>query len=132
MWQRRIERIENWESDGSFLFLWTSPLEFLITSVIWILLHHPRVFLPNDKSEDKFNHKHLSDYLKFIYKLTQQFNISSALACSCFVLIWSLVGKCWENYLEKHLELKLLICFVLDPHPWPTFPNFQCYCVCLI
>lgn len=41
-----------------------------------------RVFLPNDESGDKSNHRLLSVYLKFMYKLRQLFNFSIAAACS--------------------------------------------------
>ena len=49
-----------------------------------------RVCLPDDESGNKFNHKYLSVYLKFMYKLRQLLNFSIAAACSYIILIWSL------------------------------------------
>lgn len=55
-----------------------------------MLLDFGKLFLPNHKSDDKSNHKYLSDYLKFVYNLRQQFNIYFAMACFYIFLIWSL------------------------------------------
>lgn len=51
-----------------------------------------RVFLPNDESGDKSNHKRLSVYLKFMFKLRQLLNFSIAAACSSYCDLES-VGK---------------------------------------
>lgn len=85
-----------------------------------------RIFLPNDESGDKSNHKHASTYLKFMYKFRQLLNFSIAAACSYIVLIWSLanvilkvLGKGgwgilianWHVKLPS-LNLPLIFCFI--------------------
>lgn len=61
-----------------------------------MLLDFGKLFLPNHKSDYKSNHKYLSDYLKFVYNLRQQFNIYFAMACFYIFLTWSLFTVTWK------------------------------------